>query len=137
MSSLLAYYFSRNLDSEVQFNRPFTPIELSKAIFKGIPDKRRQEIKTNDPNCARNSKTDLKEVLSNFEHDATLLMLNNINKKKYKEPKQEKKAQGIQQKGELYQLDTKGCKLCDFFEQVSHRLRAAPEKTISTQQGQE
>jgi hypothetical protein len=49
MSSLLAY-FPRNPDSEVQFNRPRTPIELNKVIFKGLPEKWRQQIETSNPN---------------------------------------------------------------------------------------
>lgn len=62
MSSLLAY-FPRNPDSEVQFNRPLTPIELNKVIFKGLPEKWRQQIETNNPTWAKKSKMDFKEML--------------------------------------------------------------------------
>lgn len=123
MSSLLAY-FPRNPDSEVQFNRPLTPIELNKVIFKGLPEKWRQQIETSNPNWAKKSETDFKEMLNNFEkHDlAARVASNKSTDRKTKSRKRQKDSE--KRKAESWQTEAKRCKLCDLFGASASRVNS-------------
>jgi hypothetical protein len=123
MSSLLAY-FPRNPDSEVQFNRPLTPIELNKVIFKGLPEKWRQQIETSNPNWAKKSEADFKEMLNNFEkHDlAARVASSKSNDKKTKSRKRKKDSE--KRKAESWQTEAKRCKLCNLFGASASRVNS-------------
>ena len=127
MSSLFAY-FPRNPDSEVQFNRPLTPIELNKVIFKGLPEKWRQQIKTNNPTWAKKSETDFKEMLKNIEkHD--LATRSNPGTTKNKEKKtQSRKRQKEDEDTKAESWQTEGrkqhCHLCAMFGASESRINS-------------
>jgi hypothetical protein len=135
MSSLLAY-FPRNPDSEVQFNRPLTPIELNKVIFKGLPEKWRQQIETSNPNWAKKSETDFKEMLKNFEkHDLAARNGPNTSKNNKEKKNQSRKRQKNQEdtKAESYQMDGgQYCHLCHTFGASESRIKShTPDKCRS------
>jgi hypothetical protein len=127
MSSLLAY-FPRNPDSEVQFNRPLTPIELNKVIFKGLPEKWRQQIETSNPNWAKKSETDFKEMLKNFEkHDLATRNSSNNSKNGKEKKNQSRKRQKDPEDTKAESYRTEGgqhCHLCAMFGASESRIKS-------------
>jgi hypothetical protein len=124
MSSLLAY-FPRNPDSEVQFNRPLTPIELNKVIFKGLPEKWRQQIETSNPNWAKKSETDFKEMLKNFEKHDLAARANPKNNKEKKSQSRKRQKDSEELKAESYQTEGgKHCHLCAIFGGSEARIKS-------------
>jgi hypothetical protein len=87
------------------------------VIFKGLPEKWHQQIETSNPNWAKKSEMDFKEMLKNFEkHDLATCSITSKNNKEKKNQSQKRQKDSEDTKAESYQTEGgQHCHLCAMF----------------------